>query len=203
MLGGSHLNHRGDAADLGETESEKFSTDDERNGRRKDLAHAFKEGLEALANVLEGTASDEIDQEGDQNRNHNGCHQTEFDAVVDHRREDDQQEQGQNRQNGVVSGTGVGKGILGFAGNGARVILDALGSLTAVKPTLHQRVPHSHSNNDADGNRDLAGHEVRHNVGIDKVGSAHGVGRTRAQVQAAGRTDHGGGSGAANTQLNE
>ena len=85
------------------------------NGLRRDVykrqAHAFEECLEALANVLEGTTRDEIDQEGDQDRNHNGGHQTEFDAVVDHRREDDQQEQGQNRKDGVVSGTGIGKGI--------------------------------------------------------------------------------------------
>ena len=102
-----------------------------------------------------------------------------------------------------MSGTGIGKGILGFAGDGARVILDTFGSLSAVKPTLHQSVPHSHSNNDADGNRNLTGNEVRHYVGIDKVGSAHGVGRTRTQVQAAGRTDHGCGGSATHAQLNE
>ena len=133
----------------------------------------------------------EIHDERNQNGNDNGGLQGKLHASVNHRREDNEKEKRNHREDRVISGTRPFKrlvDVLLFAGSACVGRF----TVTVVKPALHEEVPDRHRSDHTERHRDLILDEVRDDVGIHKIRRSHGVRRRRPQVQAAGRTDHGG-----------
>ena len=200
--GSGRLNEGGDAAQLVHAEREEFRAADETHGRGEDLAHTFEDGLGRRAAVLEGALREEVDEEGDENRHDDARLKRKLHVGVDHRREDDEKEERQHRQDRVMGGArtfeGLSDVLLFFDGT-----VRELHGVATVEPALHEEVSDRNRCDDAEGHGNLARDEVRDDVHLHQVGRTHRVRRGGAEVETAGRTDHGRGGGAGNAERNE
>ena len=148
---------------------------------------------------------DQVDEEGDQDGDQNAGLQGKLDAVVDHRREDDEENEREHRQKRVVHGARAFEGLLEvlLVGLDGSAVGDAAGSVALVEPALDKEVADGDRGDHADGNGNLALDEVGDDVGRHQVGGTHGVRGRGTEVKAAGRADHGGGRGAGDAERDE